>query len=320
MLGLRRHLDDTLGPVPIDTAGGHGDPGACGPGSPSWAVLGDLSAIVGGVRALLVQMCHPQAMAGVFAHSTYTSDPLGRLQRTTGYVTVATFGHSAELIDVTRRVRAAHSRVAGTTRDGTAYRADQPDLLAWISVALTASLLETHRLLHPAPLDGDAQDRFVLEQSRLAALLDPRFPLDGDATYLVAALREGQLDQQLPLLADGLLPHSRTSLDAALGQYAGRLRVGSDALSAYRFLSDFTLSEPRGSVYRVLFAAASASLDEHTRTLLRLSYEPQHQQRDLRRCRQALNVGRLLVGASRTLPVATRRAVSPADLRQTARR
>jgi uncharacterized protein (DUF2236 family) len=312
MLNLRRHLDDTLGPVPIDTTGGHGDPGACGPGSPSWAVLGDLSAIVGGVRALLVQMSHPQAMSGVFAHSAYKSDPLGRLQRTTGYVTVATFGHSAELLDVTRRVRHAHRRVAGTAADGTRYRADQPDLLAWISVALTASLLETHRLLHPRPIDATAQDRFVLEQSRLAALLDPRVALDGAAVELVSALRSGALDADLPLLDDGLLPHDRASLTAVLQQYSRRLRVDDEALAAYEFLRTFTLPEPRGTVYRTLFAAASASLDEHTRTLLRLRYEPGRCQRDLRRCDRALSIGRRLVGASRTLPVATRRAESPA--------
>lgn len=313
MPGLKRHLDETLGPVPIDSTGGQGDSGACGPGSPSWTVLGDLTAIVGGVRALLVQMCHPQAMSGVFAHSTYKDDPLGRLQRTTRYVTVATFGHSQEVIDVTRRVRAAHSRISGTTSDGTPYRADQPDLLAWISTALTASLLETHRLLHPQPVDDARQDLFILEQSRLAALLDPRFTLEEEQKPydLIQALREGQLDEMLPLLHDGLLPHDRSSLQAVQAQYAGALKVGSEALSAYQFLKDFTLPEPRGSVYRLLFAAAAASLDEHTRTLLHLRYEPQRQQRDLRRCRRALNVGRLLLGESRTLHVATRRALTP---------
>jgi uncharacterized protein (DUF2236 family) len=47
-----------------------GDPGLFGPGSATWEVVGDLSVMVGGIRALLVQAAHPEVVAGVTEHST----------------------------------------------------------------------------------------------------------------------------------------------------------------------------------------------------------------------------------------------------------
>src|SRR5690606_17829936 len=57
-----------------------GDPGLFGPGSASWFVLDDISALVGGISSLYLQTLHPLAMAGVAEHSDYESDPRGRLQ------------------------------------------------------------------------------------------------------------------------------------------------------------------------------------------------------------------------------------------------
>lgn len=47
---------------------------------------------VGGIRALLEQALHPEAMAGVAAHSNFREDAWGRLQRTGDYVGTLTFG------------------------------------------------------------------------------------------------------------------------------------------------------------------------------------------------------------------------------------
>jgi uncharacterized protein (DUF2236 family) len=48
------------GPQPLaDTLPYRGDPGLLGPDSVSWPVIGDVTAFVGGIRALLVQTAHP---------------------------------------------------------------------------------------------------------------------------------------------------------------------------------------------------------------------------------------------------------------------
>ena len=73
-----------------------GDDGWFGPGSTIWAVHADAATLVGGVRALLVQAMHPTVLAGFDQHSDYREDPESRLQRTAAFVTVTTFGTSAQ--------------------------------------------------------------------------------------------------------------------------------------------------------------------------------------------------------------------------------
>ena len=53
------------------------------PGAVARRVHGDVTAMmVGGVAALLLQMLHPAVLAGVWDHSAFRRDMLGRLRRT----------------------------------------------------------------------------------------------------------------------------------------------------------------------------------------------------------------------------------------------
>lgn len=251
---------------PVASEGG--DPGLTGPGSASWQVLGEPAAIAGGVRALLIQTLHPLAMAGVADHSDYQDDPLGRLRRTSRYVTTVTFGTTDQALEVTRIVRRVHARVHGTAPDGRPYRADDPELLAWVSCVLTSSFLAADRLWSPTPVDTAAADRFVDEQSRLAALLDPRVDLapfvhDERAR---ADLRARRVD--LPLL--DTLPRSVADLEAAMDDFARGFHVGEQARAAVRFLRRPPLDRPLRAAYRVVFTGAAASIARRDRRRLGL--------------------------------------------------
>lgn len=149
-----------------------GDPGLFGPGSASWRVIGDVSTFVGGIRALLVQAAHPEVVAGVADHSRYREDPLGRLSRTSAYVTATTFGAMPEVEEAVATVRRAHRRVQGTSHRGLAYRADSPPLAAWVHNALTDSFLTAYQHFGPGPLAPEEADRFVAEQAKIGRLLD----------------------------------------------------------------------------------------------------------------------------------------------------
>ncbi|MFP3915319.1 MAG: oxygenase MpaB family protein, partial [Actinomycetota bacterium] len=106
-------------PYPLaDSLRYEGDPGLFGPGSVSWRVVGDVSSMLGGIRALLVQAAHPEVVAGVADHSRYREDPLGRLSRTSAYVTATTFGAMPEVEEAIERVRRAHRPVRGTSHRG----------------------------------------------------------------------------------------------------------------------------------------------------------------------------------------------------------
>ena len=149
-----------------------GDPGLFGPDSVSWRVIGDASAFVGGIRALLVQAAHPEVVAGVRDHSTYQTDPLGRLSRTSSYVTATTYGALPEVRRAVARVRGAHRPVRGTSHRNLHYEAADPGMAAWVHNVLTDSFLRAYQAYGPRPLSPREADRFVLEQTQVGRLLD----------------------------------------------------------------------------------------------------------------------------------------------------
>ena len=111
------------GPTPLEnTLDYRGDRGLLGPDSISWRVIGDTAAFVGGVRALLVQAAHPEVVAGVEQHSRYRSDPFGRLNRTSFYVTETTYGARPEVEAAVAEVRSAHRPVRGRVGTGQAVQ------------------------------------------------------------------------------------------------------------------------------------------------------------------------------------------------------
>jgi len=246
-----------------------GDAGLYGPGSASWRVLAEPAAIVGGIRALLVQLLHPLAMAGVAEHSAFRTDPLGRLQRTSAYVTATAFGTTEDALSVAARVRHGHTHVRGVAPDGRPYAADDPHLLRWVSIALTSSFLAAYRVYAPEPLAPGEADAFVDEQARAAALLDPDVDLDaiaGDPERR-AALAADRLP--LPQRDDATLPRSEAELAAALAAYDDELAVGAQGREAVRFLRWPPIGALRAG-YLPLFSAAVASLEPSQRRLLGL--------------------------------------------------
>ena len=145
-------------------------------GSPIRRVHGDASMFVGGVRALLLQSLHPLAMAGVVAHSGYKGDPWGRLQRTSHFLAVTTFGTAEDAAAMVARIRAIHATVVGTAPDGRPYAASDPHLLRWVHVAEIDSFLSAHQRYGARPLDRADRDEYVAETARVArelGVLDP---------------------------------------------------------------------------------------------------------------------------------------------------
>jgi len=165
--GLFAHAPDPL----ARTLEFLGDPGLFGPGSATWRVVGDPAVFVGGLRALLVQAAHPEVVAGVSDHSRYRDDPLGRLSRTSSYVTATAFGAMPEVDDAIAAVRHAHVPVRGTSHRGRDYTASTPVFAAWVHNTLTEAFLVAYQTYSATPLDPAEADRYVAEQTRVGALL-----------------------------------------------------------------------------------------------------------------------------------------------------
>ena len=160
-------------PYPLEhTLDYGGDPGLFGPDSVTWPVIGDAAAFIGGIRALLIQAAHPEVVAGVADHSTYRVDPLGRLSRTSSYVTATSFGARPEIEGAVRIVRGAHASVRGRSHRGRPYAAATPKFAAWVHNALTDSFLAAYQEFGPRRLSGREADQFVREQTAVGRLLD----------------------------------------------------------------------------------------------------------------------------------------------------
>lgn len=209
-------------------------------------VHGDASMFVGGLRALLLQSLHPLAMAGVAEHSDYRGDPWGRLQRTSTFLAVTTFGPADDAQRAVDKVRGIHRRVRGTAPDGRRYEASDPHLLEWVHVAEVDSFLVAHQRYGAKPLDQDGRDGYVADTARVAEALGVANP-----------------------------PRSERDLARRLKEYRAELRSTAAAREAARFL---LLTPPLPLVarppYAVLSATSVAMLPWWARLPLRLPYLP----------------------------------------------
>ncbi|MEU3504376.1 oxygenase MpaB family protein [Streptomyces hundungensis] len=158
---------------PANRARIHDKPGPrwFAPDSPVRTVHGDASMFIGGIAALLLQSLHPLAMAAVAGHSGYKGDPWGRLQRTSTFLAVTTFGAAEDAQEAVDEVRAVHARIRGTASDGRPYRADDPHLLTWVYTAEAYCFLAAHQRFGAHPLDEEGRNRYVAEAARVATAL-----------------------------------------------------------------------------------------------------------------------------------------------------
>jgi uncharacterized protein (DUF2236 family) len=178
------------------------DQGLFGPISVTWRLHADPAMAFAGLRAILLQAVHPLAMAGVAHHSTFRTDPWGRLQRTGMYVGVVTFGTTAEVRRAAARVRGLHRKLSGVEPEtGAPYRVGDPHLLLWVHCCEVDSVLAAMRAAG-VPLTPTDADQYVAEQVRAAELvgLDAR-TVPGSVAELAAYF-------------DGIRPELRVTAEA----------------------------------------------------------------------------------------------------------
>lgn len=148
-----------------------GDPGWFGPDSVTWRMHAELpSMLAGGLCALMLQTLHPRALAGVYDHSNFRQDLVGRLRRTTAFVAGTTYAATAQVQPLVERVRRIHTQVRGHTAQGDAYAADDPALLTWVHVTEAYGFLQGMRRYGRA-VPGAVADRYYDEYRRVAEAL-----------------------------------------------------------------------------------------------------------------------------------------------------
>ncbi|WP_266171838.1 oxygenase MpaB family protein [Dyella subtropica] len=152
-----------------------GDPGLFGPDSVTWRIHADFPGMLaGGLAALMLQTLHPLALAGVWDHSNFREDLLGRLRRTTTFVSGTTYAPREQALPLIERVKQIHSQVIGHAEDGRPYAADDPHLLTWVHVTEAHSFLQGYRRFSHNHLPTGAADRYYDEVRRIAEALGAR--------------------------------------------------------------------------------------------------------------------------------------------------
>jgi uncharacterized protein (DUF2236 family) len=112
-----------------------------GPGSLTWRINGEAVLLLGGGRALLLQVAHPGVAAGVAEFSNYRTDPWWRLYRTLETTLSIVFGDRESSTAAADRLRRVHARVAGADDRGAPYQALDPELLLWVHATLIDTAL-----------------------------------------------------------------------------------------------------------------------------------------------------------------------------------
>jgi uncharacterized protein (DUF2236 family) len=151
-----------------------------GPGSLTWRVNGEAVLLLGGGRALLLQVAHPGVAAGVAEFSDYREDPWRRLYRTLDTTLTIAFGDEETSKAASTRLRRVHKRIAGTDDRGEPYMALDPELLLWVHATLIDTALAIYTRL-VGRLTSDERERYYEEMRTLGeAYSIPRETMPAD--------------------------------------------------------------------------------------------------------------------------------------------
>lgn len=160
--------------------------GYFGPDSVTWQLYREPVVVLGGVRALLLQVAHPAVAEGVARYSQFQTDALGRGFRTFKAMASVYFGDRQQAGATAARLHRIHSGIRGEAplqpdSPSAAFVATDPELLCWVLATLTDTTLRVFEEIPLRGLPADWRERFFEESKTAAALLGipaDRYPAD----------------------------------------------------------------------------------------------------------------------------------------------
>jgi uncharacterized protein (DUF2236 family) len=197
-----------------------GEPAYLHPGSVAWRIHKNPVAMgVGGVAAVLLEFADPRIRSGVWDHSIYKMDPIGRSKRTGVAAMLGVYGPRSAARRVIQGITNMHAQVSGRTPGGEAYRALDPELLAWVGATAAYGFLT-------------AYDRFVAPVSDADKA---RFYCEGEALIRLYGVQDvpkssGEFLAMMQSLAHRFEPHP------IVEEFLGIIQSGKAAPNVPRFL------------------------------------------------------------------------------------
>jgi uncharacterized protein (DUF2236 family) len=239
----------TDGAPRVDFTRPAGEPALLAPDSVSWRVFKNPVALfVGGVTAVLLEFAEPRVRSGVWDHSTFRKDPVGRLKRTGLAAMVTVYGARSVAEKMIAGVRRMHDRINGATPSGEPYAANDPELLNWVHATASFGFLEAY-CAYVYPLTVAERDRFyaegkataalygatsvpgsVAEQQAMFAVMSPRFERSDIVFEFLDIMRRAKALPPPVSLTQGLL--LRAAIDILPGDAKRALGLGDRSPNA----------------------------------------------------------------------------------------
>ena len=128
------------------------DPFLFAPDSEMWRVNRERCGLIYGPAAAILQLAHPRIAQGVYDHSNFRYDTMGRLRRTLSSTNKIAFGRTSQARAVSEHVASRHRKVRGQVFDGIdgarTYSAFEPELLLWVLATLITAALNGYELIY----------------------------------------------------------------------------------------------------------------------------------------------------------------------------
>ena len=173
-------LNPRQGPA-IDFARPPGEPALVSPDSVSWRIFKNPIALyVGGLAGVILELAEPAVRTGVWEHSSFCMDPVGRLRRTGSAAMVTIYGARSIAVPMIAGVTRMHAKISGKTPAGAAYRASDAQLLAWVHTTAAFGIAEAYNR-YVEPLSGAELDSLYREGAPVAQLYGALEPPRSDA-------------------------------------------------------------------------------------------------------------------------------------------
>ena len=154
----------------VDFSTPAGEPSLQHPSSLQWRIFKNQVALgIGGVAAVLMEFADARIRSGVWDHSTYKVDPIGRSRRTGIAAMVGCYGPASAARRVIQGVTNMHARVQGETPKGESYKALDPELLDWVAATAAYGFLNAYDRF-VTPLSDAEKNRFYRDGGVVARL------------------------------------------------------------------------------------------------------------------------------------------------------
>ena len=151
--------------------------GFFGRGSLTWKLYRNPFILLGGMRALLLQIAHPAVAEGVKLFSNFHEEYLYRAHHTFTSMSTLFFGDTQQAIKTARHLYRMHSMIRGTfesqNQGGVVCKkfiATNPELLCWVLATLVDTTLVIYEKVY-APLSLEEKEQFFQESKITASLM-----------------------------------------------------------------------------------------------------------------------------------------------------